>query len=112
MVRNVLEVQILSEDERPGGLLFRARVSRDGIERTTAVHLHWADYNLWSPDGALAPERVAHAVIRVFETHCGFENLPASFDAAHLRRRWPEADDRVAELAQRGERRGEIGESR
>ncbi len=98
MVSNVLEVQILNEAERPGGLLFRARVVRDGVERATAVHLHWADYNLWAPDGALPPERVANAVIRVYADHCGFENLPDSFDAAQLRRRWPEADDRVFDL--------------
>lgn len=107
-----IEVHVLDESERPGGLAFRVAVReppRDGArpdgnqERTVEVRVNWADYNLWSPDGADPPERVAHATVRYLCAELAraglpLSGLPATFDAATLRRRYPGADSAIAAL--------------
>ncbi|HMN95168.1 MAG TPA: hypothetical protein PKC43_02275 [Phycisphaerales bacterium] len=90
-------VEIRSESEVPGGLRFAAAAERDGRAISVEVRLSWADYNLWSPDGADAPERVARAAL-LFLLSRSEGDPPASFDAAMLRRRFPEADAEIARL--------------
>ena len=101
-----MQVEILSERELPNGLAFRASVGDEGPARAAArlveVRLHWADYNLWSVDGADPPERVAAAVVRFAASHGGVADLPDSFDAAALRRRHPDADSAIARLVRFG----------
>lgn len=68
--------------------------SGDG-SRLVQVHLNWADYNLWSPDGSAAPEIVARAALLVLLEHEEAAALPESFDAATLRRRYAGADEMI-----------------
>ena len=101
-----MQVEILSERELPDGLAFRATVREEGAARgatrTIEVRLHWADYNLWSADGADPPERVAAAVLRFAAGRGAVAELPASFDAASLRRRHADADAAIARLVRFG----------
>jgi len=86
------EVAVLQERETPRGLAFLIGVGDRAIE----VLLDWADYNLWSPDGADAPSRIAAAVAREAVARYGAADLPDPLDAARLRRHWPEADASIA----------------
>jgi hypothetical protein len=90
-------IDILSEREMPSGWVFEVGViATDGALVRSEVRLSFADYNLWSPDGTAAPAAVAEAVVAVLLTKEAVRKLPTSFDAATLRRRYPEADEAVA----------------
>lgn len=95
------QIVILGERESPSGLDFSARVEMPDAIRTVRLHLHWADYNLWSPDGSDSPERVAQAVLRFACSRARPNELPATFDAATLRRRHADADEAIAALVRR-----------
>lgn len=101
-----MQVEILSERELPNGLAFQASVVDEGrargLARLIEVRLHWADYNLWSVDGADPPERVAAAVVRFAASRAAVAELPESFDAASLRRRYPDADSEIARMVRFG----------
>ena len=88
------EVAVLQERETPRGLAFLIGVG--GGDRAIELLLDWADYNLWSPDGADAPSRIAAAVAREAVERYGATELPDPLDAARLRRHWPEADASIA----------------
>jgi hypothetical protein len=96
--RSETEIQILTEEERPGGLAFRASVREGAAERIIEIRLHWADYNLWSPDGVHPPQSVAMAVARYLVGRAGAEALPESIDASTPRRRDPDADAAIVAL--------------
>jgi hypothetical protein len=95
------QIVVLDEEETSVGLRFRARVEVGASSRMLEVRLHWADYNLWSPDGTDPPERVATAVLRFVCSRCPLAELPPSFDAASLRRRHSDADREVPALVRR-----------
>ncbi|MFO0873351.1 MAG: hypothetical protein U0575_05205 [Phycisphaerales bacterium] len=101
-----VDVQILSERALPNGLAFQASVRETerapALARSIEVRLHWADYNLWSIDGADAPERVAAAVLRFAASRVALADLPESFDASTLRRRHADADETIAGHLRRG----------
>lgn len=89
-------IDVRGERAIPGGLAFSVVLDDGAAGRALEIRLHWADYNLWSPDGADAPERVALAVARFVRAR--MDPLPESLDAALLRRRFPDADATIAEL--------------
>jgi len=97
----VPEIVVLDEQETPEGLRFTARLEAGASSRSVAIRLHWADYNLWSPDGADPPEHVARAAIRFACSRSPLSELPASFDAAMLRRRHADADREIPALVRR-----------
>lgn len=93
------QVEILSEQESPGGWEFSAQIlDAEGALRSCRVTLSWADYNLWSPDGSDAPQRVAEAVVHFLADQVGADAVPGSFDASIVRRRFPNADASIARL--------------
>jgi hypothetical protein len=92
----VAQIEITDETERAGGWSFDAQVlDADGRLHHCTLHLSWADYNLWSPDGADAPARVAEAALAFFLSERSMNELKSSFDASLLRRIDPEADKKV-----------------
>lgn len=91
-------VQILNERETPVGLSFRVALREGASTRSIEVRMHWADYNLWSPDGADPPERVATAAVRLLCSRVELAELPETFDAATLRRRFADADSAISAL--------------
>ena len=81
------QVEIISEQPTGRGLAFDVQVLRDdgGLARHRLV-LAWADYNVWSGDGADEPAKVAEAVVLFWLRH--ESNLPDSIDASVVRRRF------------------------
>jgi hypothetical protein len=99
----VPDVQIESEQEGDSGWTFRLRLATgtagQSVRRT--VRLDWADYDLWSADGADPPHAVAAAVIEFLLSRLSPSELPASVDASVARRRFPDADQEIPKLIRR-----------
>jgi hypothetical protein len=95
--RAVAQVEITSEEETASGWQFSAQILHNNgdLQRCT-LHLSWADYNLWSPNGADAPEKVAEAALRFLISRQPATELKQSFDASLLRRIAPDADESVS----------------
>ena len=94
-------VSIDREVEMEAGWSFSCRWTMpDGTERTIELGLSWADYDHWAPDGSVAPQHVAAAVIGLLLEQDDIPDRPR-LDAALLRRLVPGADamlqDRVRE---------------
>lgn len=109
MPHPTITIHMLREREVGPGWVFDAEVRRiepgeskePGAERGRVIARHelrlsWADYNRWSPGGADRPEQVAAAVLRYLYEWNLPEKIPASFDAATLRRLDHEADREIS----------------
>jgi hypothetical protein len=93
-------VQVVNETEDRSGWSFQVRIAGDAPAKPLlrTLRLSWADYGLWSADGADPPHAVAVAVIRFLLSRAALSELPASFDASTVRRRFADADDAIPEL--------------
>src|SRR5688572_13158349 len=79
----VAQIEILSERECRNGWEFDAQVLDDSGElRRCRIALSWADYNLWSPDGADEPVKVTEAVLTFMLARAGAAGVPQKFDAS------------------------------
>ena len=83
----------------PGAWEYDAQLlGQHGELRRLVLVLSWAEYQMWVPDGGLAPSRVADALLRFiaahFEPFAGQERI----DASTLRRRVPGADKAIAQM--------------
>jgi hypothetical protein len=93
------QIEIISECERPSGWVFDAQVLDDaGRLSRHRVAVSWADYNLWSPTGADAPQAVAAAVLRFLSQRRPAQQLAESFDASIARRLYADADETIPRL--------------
>lgn len=93
--RRVASVEVGAETESARGWSYRVRVVwMDDAETAHTVALSWHDHDHWS-GGAAPPERVVGAVVRAAGDALGRETLPASFDAARVRRLVPDLDERI-----------------
>ncbi len=91
--------ELLDETERPDGTTWTVQSIDDGGGlRRFRLRLAWPDYDVWSPDGGVAPERIATAVVNVVLSHDTFEPIPELLDAAVVRRRLPDGDRIVASM--------------
>ena len=88
-------IEVLSEQEDGGGWSFR--VQGPAVEDECRIRLSWADYNLWS-DGSDPPARVAEAVARFLRQRGHLDQLRPAFDAAIVRRVFPDADEHIPGL--------------
>ena len=89
------EVLVVSEVEQPAGWLFEIQWTgpREDDAGHTSMSLAWADYNHWSASGTDEPSSVAAAVVRFWLDQRTNIAIPKRFDAAIVRRRFPNADD-------------------
>ena len=89
-------VRVGAEQESTAGWRFEVHVRAaegPGSESTRhEVILSWVDYEHWS-HGAHAPARVVDAVMRFLLDRVGYGDIAARFDAARVRRTFPEVDD-------------------
>jgi len=94
-----VEITLEEEREATGGWEFDATVrdDRGGIRRFI-LRLAWADYNHWSPDGSDPPELVAKAALRFMLSREPAAEIASKFDAARIRRRYPDSDDEIPTL--------------
>ena len=91
--------ELLDESESPDGTTWTVQSIDDSGElRRFRVRLSWPDYDVWSPDGGVAPSRVATAVVNVVLSHGVFDPIPDTVDAALVRRRLPDGDRIVASM--------------
>ncbi|MBT8485059.1 MAG: hypothetical protein HKO59_14375 [Phycisphaerales bacterium] len=92
-------IEIIEENEGRHGWSFRAQILDDaGGLHVAEVTLSWADYNHWSASGSDTPSAVAAAVVRFMLTHLAPAEVPARFDAATTRQRYPDADGVIPSL--------------
>jgi hypothetical protein len=99
----VSDVQIERETEDHGGWTFRLRIiaGAAGQPSLRTLRLAWADYDLWSADGADPPHAVAAAVVEFLLARLGLSDLPPRIDASIARRQFPGADDEIPKLIRR-----------
>ena len=94
-------VSIERERETDTGWTFSCRGTlRDGSERTIELGFSWADYDHWAPDGTVAPQHVAAAVVALLLEQ---DDPPARdrLDAALLRRLVPGSDSIIQNRVRR-----------
>ena len=76
-------------------------IDEQGTLHAMKLTLSWADYNLWSPDGADEPQRVAEAVLLYLASQSPEKGFPPSLDASLVRRMYPEADRQIPKYIRR-----------
>lgn len=92
-------IEIVAEEELTSGWAFAAQaLGADGRLMKCELRLSFADYNLWAPDGAIPPVRVAEAVLAFLSARLGGPGLPTRFDAAQARRMFPDADQVIRQF--------------
>ncbi len=86
-------IEVLTETERSAGWLFKVRLTEaDGSASEHQLTLSWADYDHWCR-GADRPEQVAAALFAFLLEREPKEQIRAGFDAALVRRYFPEVDE-------------------
>lgn len=88
-----VSVLVGAERETPRGWSYCVTVRRPEGETEHSVTLAWVDHDHWC-GGAVAPGRVAEAVIRFAAAR---RALPTQFDCATVRRWYPELDAELLE---------------
>lgn len=85
-------IDVRHERETPRGWCYDVVLTRDGGASEHAVTLSWADHDHWT-GGASAPSRLMELLLGwLSEEHPEFA-WPARFDAATLRRWFPDVDE-------------------
>ncbi len=93
------QIEILCEQEIAAGWTFKAQlIDEEGSLIAIELTLSWADYNLWSPNGADEPQLVAEAVLGYLASQSPEKGLPPSLDASLVRRMFPDADQQIPKL--------------
>jgi hypothetical protein len=88
----VAKVDIQTEEESGRGWEYHAKVERDQGQTTEhTVKLAWVDHEHWS-GGRVAPSKVVESLLEFLLEREGKHLIPASFDAATVRRWYPEVD--------------------
>lgn len=94
-------VDIGQETETAAGWKYEVLIRRPGQEQTShSVSLSWVDHDYWS-GGRLPPSQVVEAVLRYALEHDGdpvrgaMMNWPTHFDAARIRRWFPQMDEEL-----------------
>ena len=96
------QIEILSEREQAGGWTFEAQILDDeGLLYPVKMALSWADYNLWTSDGADAPQAVAEAALHFLSSRTPPSEIRPSFDASLIRRLFQEADQVIPSFIRR-----------
>jgi hypothetical protein len=93
-----MTIEIHEEKEEGTGWVFAAVVAKGGRMTHFLVRLSWMDYNLWSPDGSDRPEDVARAALAFLLSREPAAEIASEFDAARIRRRYPDADAEIPRL--------------
>jgi hypothetical protein len=85
-------IEVLSEREHGPNWVFSMRHLPSGS--THEMAMSWADYDLWSPEGAHPPSEVARAAAEVLieALHQSGANAPARTDVSLARRHRADAD--------------------
>ena len=90
-------VNIQTEHERDSGWSYEVAFEHaDGMREYHTVTLAWCDHDYWS-GGRIAPSRVLQTVLEyaLAQMKAGAAPLPTKFDAARLRRLFPNLDSEV-----------------
>ncbi|MCK4873854.1 MAG: hypothetical protein KAS72_14130 [Phycisphaerales bacterium] len=91
-------IHVLTETDQPNGWRFEVKLADDaGSPTKHVVTLSWQDYDLWSR-GAARPERVVTSLFTFLLQHEPKEQILREFDAAVVRRYFPEVDKRLPGL--------------
>ena len=95
MLAGVTTIEVITEQETGRGWEHRVAVVREsGVRTEHTVRLSWADHEHWS-GGRDAPSRVIQTLMELLVEREGERAIPATFDAAAVRRWWPGMDARM-----------------
>jgi hypothetical protein len=89
---SVAKIEIQTEEETGRGWVYLAGVELEGRRSEHTVRLAWVDHELWS-GGRVPPSRVVESLLG-FLIERGRE-VPAQFDAAAVRRWFPDVDQEL-----------------
>jgi hypothetical protein len=95
--REISAVDVRTETELAKGWQYSVRINTpDGVGSDHLVTLAWCDHDYWS-GGRMAPSNVIKLVLEyaVSQFKPGGAALPARFDAARLRRIFPDLDQDI-----------------
>lgn len=84
-------IAVTTETDVQNGWTFTVQVGENGSAREHHITLGWRDYDHWS-HGRVAPERVVEAIMRYMLEHGPADDIDERFDAALIRRYYPEVD--------------------
>ena len=90
-------VSIQTEREHAHGWVYEVTIEHaDGVREHHTVTLAWCDHDFWS-GGRIAPSRVLQTVLEyaMGQMRSSDRPLPVKFDAARLRRLFPNLDAEV-----------------
>jgi len=90
----MLEILVRNEKPQPRGWEFEVTLLSATDRQVHQVSLSCADYDLWC-HGRTAPEMVVRAAVRFLLAREPATAIPARFDCAVLRRRFPHADQEL-----------------
>lgn len=90
------DVDVQVEQEQGQGWRYQVALSRDGQKTEHTVRLAWVDHEHWC-GGRVAPSKVVEALMAFLLRHEFEHEIPRSFDAATVRRWFPEVDQELAE---------------
>jgi hypothetical protein len=86
------DVQVISEQECQRGWTYAVRINGKHHPATEhAVRLDWAEHELWC-GGRCPPSRVVEVLLAYLLEQDPAGEIPLRFDAATVRRWWPEVD--------------------
>ena len=86
------QIEIKTEQERGRGWDYLARVSREvGKPTEHTIRLAWVDHEHWC-GGRVAPSKVVESLLAFLLEREAQHAIPASFDAATVRRWFPDVD--------------------
>jgi hypothetical protein len=93
----VARIHIGTETESPGAWKFQITISEDPAPpREITARLAWPDYNHWT-NGSVPPAHLIEQIARFLAAQVPHADLPSSFDAAAIRRKYPALDEYLAE---------------
>jgi hypothetical protein len=86
------DVQVISEQECQRGWTYAVRIEGpDHQSSEHAIRLDWAEHELWC-GGRCPPSRVIEVLLAYLLERGPDTEIPPRFDAATVRRWWPEVD--------------------
>ena len=90
-------IHIGTETESPGAWQFHITVIHEpAIQREITARLAWPDYNHWT-NGSIPPAVLIEQITRFLVAQLPHEDLPNSFDAAAIRRKYPALESYLAD---------------
>jgi hypothetical protein len=96
MTEPVAKIEVKTEQENAHGWAYEVEIARAGGSLSChSVSLSWVDHEFWC-GGSVPPSRLIEALMAFLLQHEGEHPIPARFDAATIRRWYPDIDEQLS----------------